>query len=65
MSNGLVSAKKLGVTNITATSRNGKTATCTVLVADDSGSLALDKTSLSLALGGVGSLTVTAVRPRM
>ena len=63
VSNGLVSAKKLGVTNITATSRNGKTATCTVLVADDSGSLALDKTSLSLALGGVGSLTVTGGAP--
>lgn len=44
VSGGLVSAKKLGAANITATSKNGKTATCTVLVADDSGSLTLDKT---------------------
>ena len=63
VSGGLVSAKKLGVANITATSKNGKTATCTVLVADDSGSLTLDKTALTLALGGVGSLTVTGSAP--
>lgn len=63
VSGGLVSAKKLGAANITATSKNGKTATCTVLVADDSGSLTLDKTALTLALGGVGSLTVTGSMP--
>ena len=57
VSDGLVSAKKLGAANITATSKNGKTATCTVLVADDSGSLTLDKTALTLALGGVFIMT--------
>ena len=36
VSGGLVSAKKTGTVNITATSSNGKSASCTVFVVDDS-----------------------------
>ena len=60
--NGKVNAKKAGVVTITATSNNGKTATCKVTVNNPTiavTGVSLNKTSLSLAIGNSETLTAT------
>ena len=50
-SGGLVTANKVGTANITATTYNGKTVTCTVTVKKAPTSMSLNKTSLTLRIG--------------
>lgn len=50
-SGGLVTANKVGTANITATTYNGKTVTCTVIVKKAPTSMSLNKTSLTLRIG--------------
>ena len=57
-STGLVNALKAGKTTISATTASGASATCTVTVA--SGTLTLDQTSMTMAVGGIQTLTATA-----
>ena len=60
--NGIVTAKKAGTAVVIATTSNGKTASCTVTVSvptvDDTG-VTLNKTELSLSVGGSATLTAT------
>lgn len=56
--NGLVTPKGKGSAVITATSSNGKTATCTVTVDVPLTGIALDKSQLALKKGQTGTLTV-------
>ena len=60
--NGIVTAKKAGTAVVIATTPNGKTASCTVTVSvptvDDTG-VTLNKTELSLSVGGSATLTAT------
>ena len=60
--NGIVTAKKAGTAVVIATTSNGKTASCTVTVSvptvDDTG-VTLNRTELSLSVGGSATLTAT------
>ncbi len=61
--NGKVTAKSVGTATITATSNNGKKATCTVTVeAVPVDSVSLNKTTLTLKFGETSTLTAT-VKP--
>lgn len=57
---GAVRGKSAGTTTITATSVNGKTASCKVTVLVACVSLSLDKSSYELQVGNIGKITVTA-----
>lgn len=56
----VVRGKSAGTTTITATSANGKTASCKVTVLVACVSLSLDRSSYELQVGSIGKLTVTA-----
>ncbi len=58
-STGLVTAKKAGTATITYKTANGKTAKCTVTVVNVPESVAINKTSLTLAKGGTEQLSKT------
>lgn len=65
VTNGKVTAKEAGVATITARTRNGKIAVCTVIVEDlkseviEVTSVSLDKTSLTLDIGETATLSAT------
>ena len=61
-STGLITAKKAGIATITYRTANGKTAKCTVTVVNVPESVAISKTSLTLAKGGTEQLS-KAVTP--
>ena len=50
-SGGLVTAKKLGTATITATTYNGKTATCTITVKNAPDKISINKTTVTLGVG--------------
>ncbi len=56
---GLVTAKKVGATTITATHTSGVSATCTVTVTGNDVSIKLDKTSATLTPKGTLDITAT------
>ena len=59
VSNGVVTAKNYGIANITATTTNGKTATCVVKVGVGATSISINTTSLTLKIGDTSSLNAT------
>ena len=57
--NGIVTAKKAGTATITATTVNGKTATCFVTVVQPALNISLDRTSLTIPAGETETIYAT------